>query len=156
MKILFVCSGNTCRSPMAEALAQQMAKEKGRLDCRFASAGTFVWPGDVASRETVAEMAGRGIPLEGRRARQLDAAMAEEADLILTMTEGICGAVASLFPQAAGKVHTLPRYVGESGDVDDPYGCGEEVYHAAAQQIYGLLEKLFAQLDQNTHGGKER
>jgi len=76
MKILFVCAGNTCRSPMAEALANQMAQEMGFTDCSFASAGTHVWPGDVASRDTVSEMVKRGIQLEGRKAQQLNADLA--------------------------------------------------------------------------------
>jgi DNA polymerase III alpha subunit len=88
----------------------------------------------------------RGIDIEGRVARQLNAEDVAKADVILTMTEGVSMAVLALFSQAEGKVFTLGEYVDEPGDVDDPYGCDEEVYHATADQIDGLLEKLLKKI----------
>ena len=146
MEILFVCAGNTCRSPMAEAMLNKKIAEKGMEGVTCASAGTHVWPGDKAAHDTVEELSGRGINIEGRDARQLRADDIEKADTVLTMTEGVSMAVLALFPQAEGKVFTLGEYVDEPGDVDDPYGCDEEVYHATADQIDGLLEKLLAKI----------
>ena len=141
MEILFVCAGNTCRSPMAEALLNRKLAERNVQGVQCASAGTHVWPGDKAAFDTVEEMKSRGINIEGRAARQLSAEDVAKADAILTMTEGVSMAVLVLFAQAEGKVFTLGEYVGEPGDVDDPYGCDEEVYHATADQIDALLEK---------------
>lgn len=142
MNILFVCAGNTCRSPMAEAMMKKKVAERGLDYVSCTSAGTHVWPGDKASADTVSEMASRGIDLEGRPAQQLNADLVSQADVILTMTEGVSQAVWNLFPDATGKVSTLGDYVGVSGDVDDPYGCDELVYHSTAEQIDGLLNKL--------------
>ena len=148
MKILFVCAGNTCRSPMAEAMMNRKLEEAGREDVVCASAGTHVWPGDLAAHDTVEEMERRGIRLEGRPARQLTLPMVMEADWILTMTEGVSQAVLALFPQSEGKVRTLCACVGEAGDVDDPSGCDEQVYHETADQIDGLLDKLMTKIEQ--------
>jgi len=76
--------------------------------------------------------------------------------LILTMTAGVSNAVISILPQFESKVLTLPQYVGEDGDVDDPYGCGEEVYHETAEQICRLLKKLFALFDKNAREGEKK
>lgn len=146
MKILFVCAGNTCRSPMAEAMMNAKLAAAGRTDITCASAGTHVWPGDTASRDTVQEMAARGLSVEGRAARQLSEAMGAEADLILTMTGGVAQAVLAQLPEEKAKVSTLCAFVGEAGDVEDPYGCGEEVYHETANQLDALLERLLAKL----------
>ncbi len=146
MNILFVCAGNTCRSPMAEAMLEKKVAERGITGLYCASAGTHVWPGDKAARDTVAEMKSRGIDIQGRDAQQLNDELAGRADVILTMTEGVSQAVLVLFPEAEGKVFTLGEYVGEPGDVDDPYGCDETVYHATANQIDGLLDKLLGKL----------
>lgn len=146
MEILFVCAGNTCRSPMAEALLNCKLTERKVEGVQCASAGTHVWPGDKAAFDTVEELKSRGIDIEGRAARQLNAEDVAKADAILTMTEGVSMAVLALFSQAEGKVFTLGEYVDEPGDVDDPYGCDEEVYHATADQIDGLLEKLLKKI----------
>ena len=146
MNILFVCAGNTCRSPMAEAMLEKKVAERGITGLYCASAGTHVWPGDKAALDTVAEMKSRGIDIQGRDAQQLNDVLVSRADVILTMTEGVSQAVLVLFPGAEGKVFTLGGYVGESGDVDDPYGCDETVYHATANQIDALLDKLLQKL----------
>ena len=146
MNILFVCAGNTCRSPMAEALLNRKLKEAGVTEVTTASAGTHVWPGDKAANDTVAEMARRGIDIEGRDAQQLSEQLVSHADVILTMTDGVSQAVQVLFPQVSGKVFALGDYVGETGDVDDPYGGDEHIYRVAADQIDHLLEKLMEKL----------
>ena len=146
MKILFVCAGNTCRSPMAEAMLKEKVEKANCRDIECASAGTYVWPGDVAAKDTVRELRNRGIDIEGRPARQLTEEIGAEADLILTMTRSVSRAVKSILPKQEDKVHTLCEYVGEPGDIDDPYGCGEEVYHETASQIDFLLDKLLTRL----------
>lgn len=146
MEILFVCAGNTCRSPMAEAMLKEKIAARGIQGVSCASAGTHVWPGDKAAHDTVEELKSRSIDIEGRDARQLSETDIAGADVVLTMTEGVSMAVLALFPQAEGKVFTLGAYVDVPGDVDDPYGCDEEVYHATADQIDELLEKLLTKI----------
>jgi protein-tyrosine-phosphatase len=132
---------------MAEAMLRTKAQKYGRKDIECASAGTYVWPGDLAAKATVRELKSRGIDIDGRPARQLDEKIGTDADVILTMTQRVSLAVKAILPDQAEKVHTLCDYVGETGDIDDPYGCGEEVYHATADQIDRLLEKLLARLE---------
>lgn len=105
--ILFVCTGNTCRSPMAEAVLRHLAEEEGRDDIVVESAGLAAWPGAPASDYAIQALAEAGIDLRGHRARQLTREMVERAHLVLTMTWDQKEAVLKLVPQAEGKVFTL-------------------------------------------------
>lgn len=109
-KVLFVCTGNTCRSPMAEALLRQKAMEEG-IRLEVGSAGISAVNGLSPSDAAVQVMKEKGIDHSSHRSRPLDAAMAAWADLILVMTEAHKQMLVHRYPDAVDKLHTLKEYV---------------------------------------------
>jgi protein-tyrosine-phosphatase len=150
MRVLFVCSGNTCRSPLAEALFRRMLDEAGRRDITVESAGTGAYDGAPASEGAFLVAIEAGLDLTRHRARLLDRELVARADLILTMSRGHLSRVERLGGE--GKAHLLGAYasasVGES-ELRDPYGGDVEGYRQTLQQLERLLfsarERLLAE-----------
>ncbi len=138
MNVLFVCTGNTCRSPMAAALFNKFACEK-ELDVRIESAGIQVIPRMSASKQAIEVMKDYGIDLSEHLTKQIDRELIDASNLILTMTEYH---KAALLPFAKGKVQMLSEFAGEAEEVSDPYGGDVEVYRECAREIYQLLLKV--------------
>lgn len=140
-KILFVCTGNTCRSAMAGALARKVLEELGygNGNIEITSAGLAAYPGDVASPGAVRAMREMGIDLAGHRSSLIDPAEVEEADLVLTMTSRHREMLCRMVPSCAGRVHTLAGYAGVPGDVPDPFGQSDEVYKHVAKRLDKLV-----------------
>ena len=134
-KILFVCTGNTCRSPMAEGL---LRSQDSTLS--VSSAGLFA-DGSPVSAHAVSALSELGIDISGHRSRQITPAMTEEADLILTMTDAHCSMLKNAMPQAASKIFTLAQWAGEDGSISDPFGKDQEAYNLCRDQILTLIQK---------------
>ena len=117
MNILFVCTGNTCRSPMAEGMLKAMA-EDAKKDVVTLSAGLFTAPGGRVSPDLVVGLA------------------ADHKKVLLRQ-----------FPEMSDKIVTLGEWAGTNEDVADPFGGTQEEYDACAAQIKELLTKALAKLD---------
>lgn len=147
-RILFVCTGNTCRSPMAEALFRNIAAEAG-LELEIRSAGVAAVPGGAMSEYARQVLADRGVATDEFRSSAVTAETVEWADLILTMTASHKQALARLFPKAADKAFTLKEFTADpaddraaDSDIADPFGGTTDDYRACADELEGLLRKL--------------
>lgn len=145
MNILFVCTGNTCRSPMAAALFNKIAVEKD-LDVRIESAGIFAEDGAPASAGAHYAMEEYGIDMAYHRAKSITPELLEQCDIVLAMTKGH---KAQLLPYTKGKVYTLLEYAGLPGDIADPFGGSNEVYKACAEEIWHALLKVAEKIGNN-------
>ncbi|MGE5592634.1 MAG: low molecular weight protein arginine phosphatase, partial [Betaproteobacteria bacterium] len=146
-RIVVVCSGNTCRSAMAEAMLRKaLAEEFGaRADgVAVESAGLFAHEGEPASENARAVMMERGIDISSHRARVLNEDVVERADLVLVMTAAHKQVLLERHPSLRGKVFTLNEFAGlesELGtDTRDPFGGSISVYRAAADAIERAIE----------------
>lgn len=144
--IAVVCTGNTCRSPMAETLFREKLSQK--LGCedavRVLSAGVAAAAGSGASPQAVEVMGNRGLDLTGHASRPLDESVMNVADLVLTLTRGHRAAILAAWPNMHDRVFTLRR---DGGDVSDPVGMPTEVYEQCAQQIESELDSWIEALE---------
>ncbi|MGQ9490601.1 MAG: low molecular weight protein arginine phosphatase [Anaerolineae bacterium] len=137
--ILFVCTANICRSPMAAAIMRRRIAEKGLADqVQVLSAGVWAEEGLEASRNAVKVLGGRNVDLSDHLSRRVTPALLDQANIVLVMEEAHRRSLFYLAPQHLGKVFLLSEMAGEYEDVADPYGGPIEEYERTAD----LLEKL--------------
>lgn len=142
-RVLFVCSGNTCRSPLAERLALRKARERGLEELEVRSAGTFAGRGAPASSGAVLAARQHGLDLSGHRSTPLGPDLVEWADLVLTMTNAHRRVAADIGGEEKTALVTefLPEEHPEHGrEVRDPAGAGVERYEEVLELLEAAVE----------------
>ena len=140
--MVLVCTGNLCRSPMAEAHLRAKLAREGLTDrVRVLSAGTHGIDGYPASDHAVSVLNDMGIDISGHRARSLTQDIIDHADLLLAMTDRHIEFIRRHFRRTEGKLYLLSEMVDEDFDIDDPYGGTRQEYADCALQLEDLLER---------------
>lgn len=145
-RLLYVCTGNTCRSPMAEVLTRARARHRGLSRLRVRSAGTMAYDGSPASAGARTAVGERGLDLDRHAARLLGNDELEWADLVLVMSPSHLEAVEAL---SRGRCYAevITAFAGDlSGGVRDPFGGGDDRYRDTCAQIERLVEAVLDRL----------
>lgn len=129
-KILVVCHGNICRSPLAEAMLKAALPH-----CRVESAGLHALVGHPADSSTQDVATPDGLVLQGHKGRQLNSEMLNDADLILVMSQSQRTAIGEKLPAALGKTMLLGHWLPKQQEIPDPHGKSREVFQLVHEQI---------------------
>lgn len=147
LNILFVCTGNTCRSPMAEQIFNRQARD---LSAHATSAGLDAQDGSPINPLAVKALKGLGYSPTEHSSKPLSTEEVEAADVILTFTQSQKIELGQRFPAASGKLFTISEYanagLSEIEDVPDPYGKSEAVYQETAERIASLVKVIVGSL----------
>lgn len=155
MHILLVCTGNTCRSPMAEVMLRQALAERGADGVTVSSAGTGAWDGAPVSEGGYLVALEHDLDLSAHRARLLTRDSVQEADLILTMSRSHRARVADL--GGGAKSFLLGEYAGRTGsaaEVRDPFGGDIEGYRQTFGELDELLDRVVERLQRERSGDR--
>ena len=148
MRVLMVCTGNTCRSPMAAALLQEKIRQAGAEGLvTVASAGLMAAAGEPMSVQAQAVLRQKSLSGQEHQATLLTRSELASYDLILTMTTQHKRLLLSAPEAQAERIYTLREYAGETGDISDPYGGDEGVYAACALELERLLTKVWEKIN---------
>jgi glycine hydroxymethyltransferase len=142
MRLLFVCTGNVCRSPMAEGIARELTRDDPAIQVQ--SAGIGAASGQTPSTHSVHVMDELDIDISRLRSKPITRDIVDQSDIILVMTYGHLDSMLMLYPQAAEKTFLIREFEEnlplDEREVDDPIGQSEAVYRRTRDQIYHATE----------------
>ncbi len=154
MKILFVCTGNSCRSPIAEALLKKIARDRG-LDVETKSCGTRALLGMAAAKEAIESLQREGINIFDHKSKQLNQELINWADIILVMEERHKQELLQHDINAEEKVFLLTEFAGESPrDIIDPIAKPLEVYEELVMDLKFYLTKVIERIKNENISGQ--
>lgn len=146
-RVLIVCKGNTCRSPMAVAILSDLLRRGGHAtQVEVRSAGIWAAEGQPATQDAQRTMQERGLDISQHRAHLLNQSDIRNSDLLVTMEQSIVEVVRIEAGWAAGKTHTLGDLADCPGDVDDPIGRGMDEYRRVADLLTRLLQRAYGRI----------
>lgn len=137
--ILFICTGNTCRSPMAECLFNALVSERGLTGIRAFSAGIYAQKDVPASMGARRAMRRRGLSLDAHRSQAVTEALLSEAALVVGMSESHLDALRALFPSLR-----VPMLAFDDPPIHDPFGLDDRAYEQAASDLERQLPALLS------------
>ena len=143
MNILFVCTGNTCRSPMAEGFFNNYSNNS-----KSSSAGISVMPGSVVSVFSVESLKEYSIDISDHIPVQVNSIMLNDCDMVLTMTLSHQKYLRAFYPEYANKIFSISEYTG-CKDISDPYGGDINTYKKCASEIKNAVDMLIERIKQN-------
>jgi protein-tyrosine phosphatase len=141
-RILIVCVGNICRSPMAEALLRERLRDRGVI---VESAGLAPMTGNPVDADAAAVLAGHGLAAESHCARKITPDLIASADLVLAMDHRQLAAIHAIAPEARGRTFLLGHWIGDV-DVPDPYGQARSVFEDTFALILRAVDAWVARL----------
>lgn len=148
MKIVFICTGNTCRSPMAEGFLKQIAENNNDSSLEVVSRGIAANEGCPASKFSIEAAKEYGVDISKHVSCQLTVDDVNDADLILTVTSEHCVFLKNELKKMAHKIFFVGEYV-ECDDIADPYGGNLETYQKCASDIYEACKLIYNKLSVN-------
>lgn len=151
MKIMFICTGNICRSAMAEGIMKKIVKDKN-IDAKVYSCGIYAETGDYATYNAIEAAKKYNVNISSHRATNIRESNIEEMDLILCATQSHKQSVIYLYPNLREKIYTMKEYAkldnnGQDMDIKDPWGYDMNVYTNCVMEIEKCIQEITKQLN---------
>ena len=148
MRVMFICTGNICRSAMAHLMLEKKVKKENK-DIEVYSCGVYAQNGDIPTYEGIQVMKEYGIDLSKHRAINIKNSNIKDMDLILCATKRHKDTVIYMYPELKEKIYTMKEYIGyDSNDLDilDPWGYGLDIYRTCAKEIEDCIDKYLQKM----------